>query len=151
MAIVRGTDGIIQVSATTLANTPSFVTISVQQNWTWDETNETIDVTVLGAQRARAQMTTFIGFNATAEGFWDSETDAGQAIVAAGSLSGDPIAVRIYPNVADVATGVPAAGDKYFEGDCYVNDTSASGGYDNAVQMSLSFAGTGLPVHDEES
>ena len=150
MAIVRGTDGLIQVSATTLANTPSFETISVQQNWTWEETNETIDITTLGAQRARAQMTTFIGFNATAEGFGDSETDAGQAIVVDASLNGDPIAVRIYPAVADGVTG-PATGDKYFEGDCYVNDTSASGGYDNAVQMSLSFAGTGLPVHDEEA
>jgi predicted secreted protein len=149
MAIVRGTDGLIQVSATLIAATPSWITIGVQQTWTWEETNETIDVTVLGAQRARAQMTTFIGFNATSEGFWDSAADAGQVIVDAGSLSGDPIGVRIYPNMGTPPT--PSAGDAYYEGDAYVNDTSYTGGYDNAVALSLSFAGTGLPVHDTET
>ena len=150
MAIVRGTDGIIQVSATTLDNTPSWVTISVQQSWSWEETNETIDVTTLGAQRARQQMTTFIGFNATTEGFWDSESDAGAEIVKAASLSGDPIGLRIYPNIAD-SSGTPATGDQYREGDVYVNDTSAKGSFDNAVQMSLGFAGTGLPQYGVEA
>ena len=148
MAIVRGTDGLVQVSATTLGSSPTWVTIGVQQTWTWEETNETIDVTTLGAQRARAQMTTFIGFNATSEGFWDSESDAGQAIVQAASLSGDPMAVRIYPSTA---SGTPATGDEYFEGDAYVNDTSSTGSFDNAVALSLSFAGTGLPVHAVEA
>jgi predicted secreted protein len=142
MAIVRGTDGLVQVSVNLIAATPAWVTIGVQQTWTWEETNETIDVTTLGAQRARAQMTTFIGFNATSEGFWDSEADAGQVIVEAGSLSGDPIGVRVYPTTA---SGTPATGDKYWEGDAYVNDTSSTGSFDNAVSMSLSFAGTGLP------
>jgi hypothetical protein len=145
MAIVRGTDGLVQVSATLIGATPSWETIGFQQTWTWEETNETLDITHLGAQRARAQITTFIGFNATSEGFWDSESDAGQAIVEAGSLDGDPIGVRIYPTTA--TSGMPAVGDKYYEGDAYVNDTSATGGYDNAVGLSLSFAGTGIPVH----
>lgn len=149
MAIKRGTWGVVQVSSN--VTTPSFVTVATQQNWTWDETNESFDTTVMGADRVRTSITTFIGVNATTEGFWDDEDLAaaeGQGIIRDASLSGAEIVVRIYPSAT---SGTPTSGDEYYQTQCYVTGDNLNGSYDNAVKTSCTFTGSALPVHGQHA
>lgn len=145
MSIMRGTDGLVQVCPDFA--TPVWATVASKQSWTFEKSNEVIDVTVLGAQRARDQMTTFLGFNASTDGFWDPDDFAaaeGQGIIRAAALSGNNIGLRIYPAVT--GAGVPAIGDPYVEGEVVVASLNESGAFDGAVQASVQFSGRGAYV-----
>ena len=149
MAILRGTYGKVQVATDT--TTLVFVDVASRQNWTWDETNETYDTTVMGATRVRTSITTFYGATATASGFWDDEDLAaaeGQGIVRDASISGNEIVVRIYPSAT---AGSPTTGDEYYQMNCYVSGDNLNGGYDNAVQQSMTFVGSGAVTHGQHA
>ena len=142
MAVVRGTDGVIEVSDD---GGTTYALVASQQTWSIDQSNDTIDTTVLGAQRFRSNLTTFFSWSATVDGFWDTEDQAaaqGQGIINAAAISGDKIHIKITPNVAD-SSGVPKTGDMQYEGECTVTSNNPSGGFDTAVQLSMAFEGTG--------
>ncbi len=142
MAVKRGTDGLIEVSDN---GGTTWVLAKSQQSWSVDVSNEVIDTTVLGAQRARDNITTFLTWSITMDGFWDDADLAaaeGQGIVNAALLSGAEIDVRITPS----ATGGVAetTGDWYYSGKATVGTSNPSGSFDSAVQQSVTFEGKGL-------
>jgi hypothetical protein len=145
MAIERGTYGLVQVATST--TTPVYVTVASQQSWTWDETNESVDSTSMGATRLRSNVVTFVGVGATSSGFWDTDdltATEGQGIVRDASLSGDSIMLRIYPSAT---LGVATAGDEYYEAEVTVTGCNVTGSYDNLVRHELQFSLVGQLDH----
>jgi predicted secreted protein len=149
MAVKRGTDGLIEVATDSSGTPGTYVLVASQQTWTIDASNETIDTTVLGAQRFRTNLTTFIAWSGSFDGFWDDDDLAaaeGQGILTAALLSGGNVWIRITPSATDSASGAPTSGDIVWFGKCRVASNSPSGGFDSAVQISVAFEGDGALV-----
>ena len=141
MAVKRGTDGLIEVSND---GGTTWVIVASQQSWSLDMSNEVIDTTVLGAQRFRDNITTFLGWSISVDGFWDDAdltAALGGGIIKDAAINGTVLDVRVTPS----ATGGVAetTGDWYWSGQANVGANNPSGSYDSAVQSSLTFEGKG--------
>ena len=146
MAVKRGTDGLIEVSDD---SGTTWLIVASQQSWAIDQSNETIDTTVLGAQRVRSNITTFLAWSATCDGFWDDEDQTAalaQGIIQAHVEDGTELDIRITPSATGGAPEV--TGDYSYYGTANVANANPSGGFDTAVQISLSFEGTGALTYE---
>ena len=145
MAVKRGTDGLIEVSAD---NGTTWVVVASQQSWSLDLSNEVIDTTVLGAQRFRDNITTFLSWSISVDGFWDDAdlgSGLGAALIKDAGLAGTELDVRITPSATG---GVPeTSGDWFYSGTANVGTSNPSGSYDSAVQSALTFEGKGELVN----
>lgn len=131
MAETKGVDGVVKIAAT--GSTPAAV-LHVTA-FSLEETTETLDVTSMG-DTSREILTTFKAFSGSIDCFWDADSPAlGHDSVAEPAVqAGTKIDFELYP---------AGTGGAYYTGSAIVTSISRSASFDGAVEMSVSFEGTG--------
>jgi predicted secreted protein len=128
MAEQRGVDGVVKFGSNTLLHVTS---------WSLDESSETLDITQMGSAH-RNVLATFKSFSGSVDAFWDTadssfgHTDAVDPTV----VAGDTVAFELYPEGE-------GSGMDFYSGSAIVSSISRSASFDGAVEMSISFEGTG--------
>lgn len=130
MAIQHGREGVVQISAVAVAHIKS---------WSYSETVDETDVTVMG-DTAKSYQTGLRDGTLDIECLWDA-SDAGQADILDGLAAGTAITVAIYP------TGVTTSGSPFYAGNITITSNEVTSGVDDMVMAK--FSGRGFLIKDE--
>ena len=122
MATYKGSDGVIKVSANTVAEIRSY---------SLEETADTLEDTSMG-DSARTYKSSLTSFSGSIDVFWDETDTSGQGALTIGS----EVTLNVYPEG-------DASGDTYYAGSAIVTGVTRSGSFDGLVEASVSVQGTG--------
>lgn len=121
MATHAGKEGLLKLSTTTVGEI---------RGYTFSETSETVEDTVMG-DTWKTHLATQRGWTVAGELFWD-EADAGQLALTCGSTA----TFNLYPEGQD-------SGDSYYQGVGIITSFEVTARHDSVVEASFSAMGTG--------
>lgn len=120
MAAHRGCDGIVKVGATP-------TTVAEVREWELNITGEVIDTSVMGSCSPR-KLVGSTDWNGSLTCFWDPADQASLVV-------GSSIEIELYPIGDDT-------GNTYYTGTAIITEENPSGGYEGAVQTTITFEGS---------
>lgn len=131
MASHHGRDGIVKIGTDTIAEVKS---------WTLNQTAETTDATSLTNAQSnnnyRSFLQGFIAWDGTLECFWDETDTDGQTALKTALDGGTTVTLNLYPEGA-------TSGDTYYSGSALVTGLNITGSFDDMVNASFTFTGSG--------
>ena len=122
MANHKGSEGVVKIGSDTIAEV---------KDWSFDETADTTEDTVMG-DAARTRKSTLTSASGSINAFWDETDTAGQVAMSAGS----EVALKLYPEGA-------ASGDTFYSVAAIITSVSRSATFDGMVEASFSFEANG--------
>jgi hypothetical protein len=122
MANHKGSEGVVKIGSDTIAEV---------KDWSFDETADTTEDTVMG-DAARTRKSTLVSASGSINAFWDETDTAGQVAMSAGS----EVALKLYPEGA-------TTGDTFYSVAAIITSVSRSATFDGMVEASFSFESNG--------
>tara|TARA_R110000744_G_scaffold199886_5_gene319014 strand:- start:397 stop:789 length:393 start_codon:yes stop_codon:yes gene_type:complete len=122
MANHKGSEGVVKIGSDTIAEV---------KDWSFDETADTTEDTVMG-DAARTRKSTLTSASGSINAFWDETDTAGQVAMSAGS----EVALKLYPEGA-------TTGDTFYSMSALITSVSRSATFDGMVEASFSFESNG--------
>ena len=122
MATHKGSEGTVKSGANAIAEIRSY---------TITQTADTIEDTVMG-DSARTYLSSLTSFSGSIECYWDETDTNGQLTLDPGST----VTINIYPEGS-------TSGDTYYTGSVIITEKSITASFDDMVEASFSFQGTG--------
>lgn len=122
MPIHRGSEGVVKVGSTAIAEIRSF---------SIESTADTLEITTMGGT-ARTYVPSLTSWSGSVDVLWNEGDPAGQGALTIGS----EVTLGFFPEGA-------ATGDKYYTGTAIVTGVSLNSSYDGLVESSISVQGTG--------
>lgn len=122
MANHKGSEGVVKIGSDTIAEV---------KDWSFDETADTTEDTVMG-DSARTRKSTLVSASGSINAFWDETDTAGQVAMSAGS----EVALKLYPEGA-------TTGDTFYSVAAIITSVSRSATFDGMVEASFSFESNG--------
>jgi hypothetical protein len=122
MANHKGSEGVVKIGTDTIAEV---------KDWSFDETADTTEDTVMG-DAARTRKSTLVSASGSINAFWDETDTAGQVAMSAGS----EVALKLYPEGA-------TTGDTFYSVAAIITSVSRSATFDGMVEASFSFESNG--------
>ena len=122
MANHKGSEGVVKIGTDTIAEV---------KDWSFDETADTTEDTVMG-DAARTRKSTLTSASGSINAFWDETDTNGQAAMSAGS----EVALKLYPEGA-------TTGDTFYSVSALITSVSRSATFDGMVEASFSFESNG--------
>ena len=122
MANHKGSEGVVKIGTDTIAEV---------KDWSFDETADTTEDTVMG-DAARTRKSTLASASGSVNAFWDETDTNGQVAMSAGS----EVALKLYPEGA-------TTGDTFYSVSAIITSVSRSATFDGMVEASFSFDSNG--------
>ena len=122
MANHKGSEGVVKIGTDTIAEV---------KDWSFDETADTTEDTVMG-DAARTRKATLTSASGSINAFWDETDTNGQVAMSAGS----EVALKLYPEGA-------TTGDTFYALSALITSVSRSATFDGMVEASFSFESNG--------
>jgi len=122
MANHKGSEGVVKIGTDTIAEV---------KDWSFDETADTTEDTVMG-DAARTRKSTLTSASGSINAFWDETDTNGQVAMSAGS----EVALKLYPEGA-------TTGDTFYSVAAIITSVSRSATFDGMVEASFSFESNG--------
>tara|TARA_B110000902_G_C14247119_1_gene564701 strand:- start:101 stop:493 length:393 start_codon:yes stop_codon:yes gene_type:complete len=122
MANHKGSEGVVKIGSDTIAEV---------KDWSFDETADTTEDTVMG-DAARTRKSTLTSASGSINAFWDETDTTGQVAMSAGS----EVALKLYPEGA-------TTGDTFYSMSALITSVSRSATFDGMVEASFSFESNG--------
>lgn len=122
MANHKGSEGVVKIGTNTIAEV---------KDWSFDETADTTEDTVMG-DAARTRKSTLTSASGSVNAFWDETDTNGQVAMSAGS----EVALKLYPEGA-------TTGDTFYSVSALITSVSRSATFDGMVEASFSFESNG--------
>ena len=122
MANHKGSEGVVKIGTDTIAEV---------KDWSFDETADTTEDTVMG-DAARTRKSTLTSASGSVNAFWDETDTNGQVAMSAGS----EVALKLYPEGA-------TTGDTFYSVSALITSVSRSATFDGMVEASFSFESNG--------
>lgn len=126
MANHLGSEGTVRVGATDI--------IAEVRNWSFEETSETIEDTVLG-DSARSYKSGLTSWSGSVDAYFDETDTNGQEAMTIGV----EVNFRVYPE----SDATPDSGDVYFDGQAIVTGITRQASFDGMTEVSFSVQGNG--------
>ena len=118
----KGSEGVVKIGTDTIAEV---------KDWSFDETADTTEDTVMG-DAARTRKSTLTSASGSVNAFWDETDTNGQVAMSAGS----EVALKLYPEGA-------TTGDTFYSVSAIITSVSRSATFDGMVEASFSFDSNG--------
>ena len=122
MANHKGSEGVVKIGSDTIAEV---------KDWSFDETADTTEDTVMG-DAARTRKSTLVSASGSINAFWDETDTAGQVAMSAGS----EVALKLYPEGA-------TTGDTFYSMSALITSVSRSATFDGMVEASIGVQASG--------
>lgn len=120
------------------------VAVAEMGEWTLTINNDPIERGTFGSDWNKVHGTTVASWNGSFSGMLDISDSTGQLLIEAATISGTKVTnLQLYIDSTNYWT--PNTGEDAAAG-CYFTEYSISAPYDNVVDVSGSFTGTG-PIH----
>jgi hypothetical protein len=122
MANHKGSEGLVKIGTDTIAEV---------KDWSFDETADTTEDTVMG-DAARTRKATLTSANGSINAFWDEADTAGQGAMTVGA----EVALKLYPEGA-------TTGDTFYSVSAIITSIGRSASFDGMVETSFSWDANG--------